>query len=124
MSNQTNVLGAQLVPCSTSPMTGYQRDGYCSSCAGDRGMHTVCALMTREFLEFSRSKGNDLITPVPEFGFPGLVPGNRWCLCLLRWVEALEAGSAPLVDLEATHVSALEFVDLDVLRQYSADSED
>lgn len=100
-------------------MTGFYRDGFCRTGGGDQGLHTVCAVMTAEFLEFSRQQGNDLSTPVPEFRFPGLVPGDRWCLCVERWVEAYEEGQAPQVVLEATHASALEFIDLDVLRAHA-----
>jgi len=123
MNHQTNVLGTSLLPCSTQPVTGYLRDGYCGACPGDLGQHTVCAILTLEFLEFSRSRGNDLITPRPEFGFAGLAPGQKWCLCVSRWIEAHEAGCAPPVHLEATHLSVLEYVDLDTLREHSADSD-
>lgn len=119
MIQARNVLGTDLKTCSASPLTGWYRDGCCNTGPGDVGLHTVCARVTQEFLEFSRDAGNDLITPHPEFGFPGLHPGDQWCLCVTRWVEAYEAGVAPLVDLEATHISALEFVDLDVLKQYA-----
>ncbi|PJF45823.1 MAG: DUF2237 domain-containing protein [Candidatus Thermofonsia Clade 3 bacterium] len=121
MIRARNVLGGELKPCSTAPMTGWYRDGCCNTGPGDVGLHLVCAQMTREFLEFSRAMGNDLITPRPEFAFPGLKPGDRWCVCVSRWIEAYEAGCAPLVDLEATHISALEFVDLDVLKEYALD---
>ena len=97
-------------------MTGYYRDGYCRTGPGDVGLHTVCAEMTAEFLEFSRERGNDLTTPHPEWDFPGLKPGDKWCLCVTRWQEALEAGRAPLVDLEATHSSAIEFVAMEELK--------
>lgn len=100
-------------------MTGFFRDGCCRTGAGDRGLHCVCAVMTREFLEFSRNQGNDLMTPRPEFSFPGLKPGDQWCLCVLRWKEALDHGCAPKVDLNATSVVALEFVDLLDLRKHS-----
>ena len=123
MSQQTNVLGTQLQQCSAQPLTGYRRDGYCSACQGDRGQHTVCATMTTTFLEFSYSMGNDLMTPNPIFGFSGLVPGNRWCLCVTRWIEAYEAGCAPPVHLEATHISVLEYLDLETLRKFAADSD-
>ncbi len=122
MIQAKNVLGTDLKTCSTAPMTGWYRDGCCNTGPGDTGLHLVCAQMTREFLEFSRAMGNDLITPRPEFAFPGLKPGDRWCLCVSRWVEAYKAGCAPLVDLEATHISVLEFVDLDVLREYALNS--
>jgi uncharacterized protein (DUF2237 family) len=103
-----NVLGGDLEPCSFDPVTGFHRDGYCRT-GSDPGFHAVCAVMTEEFLEFSRSVGNDLSTPRPEWHFPGLEPGDRWCVVALRWNEALEAGVAPPVVLEATHASALEF---------------
>jgi uncharacterized protein (DUF2237 family) len=114
--SQRNVLGGPLAACCLNPLTGYYRDGYCHTGPGDRGLHTVCAVMTESFLQFSRQRGNDLITPAPEFGFPGLQAGDFWCLCVDRWVEALEAGCAPKVKLDACHLSVLEFVDLDVLK--------
>ncbi len=121
MSNSParNVLGTELVPCSMDPLTGFFRDGCCNTGPGDRGRHLVCARMTYEFLEFSRSRGNDLVTPHPEFGFPGLKAGDRWCLCAMRWKEAYEAGVAPPVELESTHQSALEFVTLDQLKSHA-----
>lgn len=103
-------------------MTGYYRNGYCQTGPGDRGVHTVCAVMTEEFLRFSQSRGNELTTPIPGMAFPGLLPGDRWCLCVLRWKEALEAGVAPPVLLEATHISTLEFVELEDLKRYAAHS--
>lgn len=115
----TNVLGTELSLCSTDPMTGFYRDGCCNTGTEDLGLHLVCAVMTAEFLEFSRSRGNDLSTPRPEFGFPGLRPGDRWCLCAGRWQEALEAGVAPPVVLEATHLWALEHVSLKDLQAHS-----
>ena len=115
----TNVLGHELKSCCQDPMTGFYRDGYCRTGAGDVGLHTVCAQMTGEFLEFSRRMGNDLSTPRPEWAFPGLRPGDRWCLCVNRWREAFEAGMAPPVLLESTHESALEFVDLEVLQRHA-----
>lgn len=105
-----------------SPRTGFYRDGCCRRGAQDEGLHLVCAQMTREFLEFSQARGNDLLTPVPEFNFPGLWPGDRWCLCVLRWKEAKEAGVAPPVVLAATHISTLEFVTLEELKKYALDS--
>lgn len=114
-----NVLGEDLATCSTAPMTGFFRDGCCRTGAGDRGLHCICAVMTREFLEFSRDQGNDLMTPHPEFSFPGLKPGDQWCLCVLRWKEAFDHDCAPKVDLNATSVVALEFVDLLDLRKHS-----
>jgi hypothetical protein len=111
-----NVLGTELVDCSLDPLTGYFRDGCCNTIDRDRGLHVICARLSAEFLEFSRSRGNDLITPRPEFNFPGLKPGDQWCLCALRWKEALDAGVAPPVVLQATHERALEVVTLDQLR--------
>lgn len=117
-----NVLGGELESCSTSPMTGFYRDGCCNTGPGDVGLHLVCATMTEEFLEFSASRGNDLSTPNPMFAFPGLHPGDRWCLCAARWKEALSAGVAPPVLLEATHISTLEFVDLADLQSHAAEA--
>ena len=114
-----NVLGTALVPCGTEPMTGFFRDGCCNASAEDMGVHTVCAEMTEEFLAFSKNAGNDLSTPHPQFGFPGLRPGDRWCLCAARWVEAMEAGKAPRVALESTHARTLEYVPLVVLQRYA-----
>lgn len=118
----SNVLGGELQACCTHPMTGYYRDGFCHTGPGDVGLHTVCAVMTEEFLAFSRECGNDLSTPRPEMAFPGLRPGDRWCLCVTRWMEAFEAGRAPAVRLEATHASALEFVSLEDLTAHAADA--
>jgi uncharacterized protein (DUF2237 family) len=119
---QTNVLGGPLECCCRNPVTGYYRDGYCRTGPGDVGLHTVCVEVTEDFLEFSRLRGNDLSTPAPDFDFPGLVPGDRWCLCVTRWVEAFEAGVAPKVHLAASHISVLEFVDLDDLKQHALDT--
>ncbi len=116
-----NVLGTELQTCSKDPMTGYFRNGCCDTGAGDVGLHLVCAVMTDDFLEFSKARGNDLSTPVPGYEFPGLSEGDRWCLCALRWKEAYEAGKAPKLVLEATHMSMLEFVDLEVLQEYAAE---
>ncbi len=116
-----NVLGTELRPCCTSPMTGYFRDGFCRTDGSDFGVHIVCAEMTDEFLEFSRAAGNDLSTPVPEYEFPGLVAGDRWCLCVTRWKEALNAGVAPKVVLEAAHMSSIEFVSIEELKAHSVD---
>ena len=113
-----NVLGSELVPCSTQPMTGFFRDGHCNTCAEDQGSHTVCAIMTAEFLAYSKYVGNDLTTPMPAFGFPGLKPGDGWCLCATRFLQAHDEGCAPEVRLDATHRRALEIVPLDVLRQH------
>ncbi|ABE48396.1 MULTISPECIES: DUF2237 family protein [Methylobacillus] len=107
-----NVLGTRLLPCSTDPVTGFTRSGSCETGPEDVGSHTVCAMMTEEFLAFSLSRGNDLSTPRPEYGFPGLAPGDRWCLCASRWHEAAEAGYAPPVVLESTHERALDIVSL------------
>ena len=107
-----NVLGTDLQTCCTNPMTGWFRTGKCDTGPGDHGLHIVCARMTEEFLEFSKAAGNDLSTPMPMHGFPGLVPGDCWCVCVSRWKEALVAGVAPPVNLEATHLSTLEFVEL------------
>ncbi len=114
-----NVLGLPLQPCGTDPMTGWFRDGCCRSDPDDRGLHVVCAVMTARFLEFSKSRGNDLSTPRPDFDFPGLKPGDRWCLCAMRWMEAYEHGLAPDVVLESTHLNALGVVPLEALRTYA-----
>jgi len=116
-----NVLGGPLEACSIQPMTGFFRNGCCDTGAEDVGSHTVCVVMTAEFLAFSRSSGNDLSTPMPEYGFPGLVPGDRWCLCAPRWQEALEADSAPRVVLRATHEGALDYCALADLKRYAID---
>ena len=116
-----NVLGETLAPCSIRPMTGFYRDGCCNTGPEDLGRHTVCAQMSDEFLRFSKARGNDLSTPVPEFGFPGLSEGDRWCLCVLRWREALEAGAAPRVVLSSTHEAALGYVTLEDLKRYAVD---
>lgn len=118
-----NVFGEPLAACSQKPLTGFYRDGCCNTGEEDRGLHTVCAVMTDEFLEFSRAAGNDLITPQPIFRFPGLKAGDRWCLCALRWVEAWRAGKAPLVVLEATHEKTLDFVPLEELVKFAWKSE-
>ena len=117
-----NVLGGDLEPCSFDPVTGFFRDGYCRTEGRDPGFHSICSVMTEEFLEFSRAVGNDLSTPQPQWLFPGLRPGDRWCVVALRWQEALEAGVAPPVVLEATHASALEFVSLADLQAHAAPS--
>ena len=121
MTEATNVLGTKLETCCTSPMTGYYRDGKCNTGGGDLGAHIVCAQLTEEFLQFTKSNGNDLSTPVPEFQFPGLKPGDCWCLCASRWKEAMDAGCAPPVVLTATHALTLEYVSLDELKQHAAD---
>lgn len=114
-----NVLGEELLPCSYDPLTGYFRDGCCRTDDSDLGTHVVCARVTQAFLDYSLSRGNDLMTPRPEWRFAGLKPGDRWCLCVLRWLEALQAGVAPPVVLNSTHEKALEHVALDVLRQHA-----
>ena len=116
-----NVLGGELLPCSYEPRTGYYRDGCCNTGGDDVGVHTVCAVMTDEFLAFSKAAGNDLSTPVPEFAFPGLKAGDRWCLCAARWQQAFEAGMAPRVVLAATHERALEIVALKDLKRFAID---
>lgn len=114
-----NVLGGPLETCSLDPLTGFFRDGHCNTCNEDRGSHTVCALMTAEFLAFSKYVGNDLSTPHPELGFSGLKPGDQWCLCAARFLQAHDEGCAPQVRLEATHERALEIVPLDILQQHA-----
>jgi uncharacterized protein (DUF2237 family) len=121
MEPSENVMGGTLQPCSAEPLTGFFRDGHCNTCVEDHGSHTVCAVMTAEFLAYSKYVGNDLSTPRPEFGFGGLKPGDRWCLCAGRFLQAHDEGCAPRVNLTATHVRALEIVPLEVLRQYAAE---
>ena len=116
-----NVLGGELKICCTNPMTGFYRDGFCKTGADDRGSHTICIVATDEFLAFSKSRGNDLSTPRPEYNFPGLKAGDKWCLVALRWQEALDAGMAPDVVLEATNAAALQFVRLEDLQAYEAE---
>lgn len=123
MANATNVLGTALATCSTSPMTGFYRDGCCNTGGSDMGVHIVCAQVTAEFLAFSKAQGNDLSTPMPAFEFPGLKPGDRWCLCAARWQEALEAGVAPPVLLQATHATAVEHVSLADLKDHALDGD-
>ena len=122
MENQPNVFGEPVTNCCTSPMTGWYRNGCCETGGDDVGVHTVCAVMTDEFLEFSRSVGNDLSTPAPHFGFPGLKAGDMWCLCAPRWQEAFEAGMAPRVRLASTHIAAAEFCDVEALRRHAVDA--
>lgn len=124
MPHGKNVLNGELEVCCTSPMTGFYRDGICRTGPTDVGVHVVCAQVTQEFLEFSRERGNDLMTPNELYGFPGLKSGDRWCLCASRWQEALEAGVAPPVLLSATHMAALEFVSLRDLKQHALDAEE
>ncbi|MGK7958319.1 MAG: DUF2237 family protein [Crocosphaera sp.] len=119
MTDAKNVLGTDLQLCCNDPMTGYYRDGYCRTGGQDFGVHVVCAQVTTEFLTFTKQQGNDLSTPIPAYHFPGLKPGDRWCLCASRWQEAKEAGVAPPVILEGTHIRALEVVSLDELKQYA-----
>lgn len=111
-----NVLGTPLKECCSDPLTGFERDGFCHTGSRDRGRHVVCAIMTEEFLTYTKGQGNDLSTPLPHYGFPGLKPGDKWCLCALRWAEAHRADVAPLVDLEATHSKALEYISLPILK--------
>jgi uncharacterized protein (DUF2237 family) len=119
MSKQLNVLGTELQACCFKPLTGYYRDGYCHTGPQDKGSHTVCAIVTDAFLEYSKSMGNDLITPVPAYNFLGLKPGDKWCLCALRWLEAEKAGKAPHVVLEACHQNTLSIIKLNVLKEYA-----
>ena len=114
-----NVLGEPLIACSADPLTGYFRNGACDTCDQDRGSHTVCAVMTVEFLAYSKYVGNDLSTPKPEWGFPGLNPGDQWCLCAARFLQAHDEGCAPQVSLKATHARALDVVPLEILRRYA-----
>ncbi len=114
-----NVLGTPLLSCCTDPMTGYFRDGYCRTASIDRGTHVVCAIMTEEFLTYTKSKGNDLTTAIPQWNFPGLKPGDKWCLCILRWLEAEKEGVAPKINLKATDLRALDYTSLELLQKYS-----
>lgn len=116
-----NVFGEPLISCSEQPLTGFYRDGCCNTSEDDLGQHTICVVVTQAFLEYSRFRGNDLSTPIPEFGFPGLKPGDRWCLCASRWLEAHEHEMAPKVYLAATHSRATDIVPLAVLKQYAVD---
>lgn len=119
MSGAKNVLGTPLKPCSMEPLTGFYRNGCCDTGADDMGLHTICVQVTAEFLAFSKEAGNDLSTPNPMYGFPGLRPGNRWCVCVTRWKDAFEAGVIAPIVLEASHMSVLEFVDLEDLKANS-----
>lgn len=119
--SQLNVLGGPLLPCSNDPVTGFFRDGCCNTAEDDFGSHTICVVLTADFLQFSKERGNDLSTPRPEFNFPGLQPGQRWCLCAARWLEAHRAGKAPRVSLNSTNQAALEIVPLELLRRYAVD---
>ena len=120
-TKQTNVYGDTIEECCSSPITGFYRDGFCHTDELDRGLHVVCSLINDEFLDFSKSRGNDLSTPRPEFSFPGLKPGDYWCLCLSRWVQAFNADCAPKIRLDSTHASVLEFVDLPRLKEFAAE---
>ena len=121
MDAKLNVLGEPLVPCSDDPLTGFFRDGCCNTASEDLGLHAICVRVDAEFLEYSRSRGNDLISPMPEYGFPGLKPGDQWCLCAARWQEALAAGVAPRVMLQSTHAAALRVVKLADLKRCALD---
>ena len=121
MSKAKNIIGGELSVCCTDPMTGFFRDGYCNTNHLDQGTHVVCAVMTDEFLQFSKSRGNDLITPNPNYQFPGLKAGDGWCLCITRWKEAYDNGVAPPIKANATHESALKYVPLDVLMSHKID---
>lgn len=121
MTEHLNVLGEPLEECSMDPMTGFMRSGFCETGPDDLGSHTVCARVTAEFLDYSKSRGNDLMTPLPAFDFPGLQPGDKWCLCAARWQEALEAGCAPRVVLRATHERALEVCAIEDLKRHAID---
>jgi uncharacterized protein (DUF2237 family) len=118
-TQQLNVLGTELLPCSHDPLTGYYRTGCCENHGDDPGMHTVCCRVSADFLAFSAAQGNDLSTPMPDYGFAGLQPGDQWCVCATRWQEAFEAGRACSVVLESTHVSTLEYVDLEALKAHA-----
>ena len=121
MDDSLNVFDEALVPCSTDPVTGFYRDGYCNTSDDDPGSHTVCIRVDERFLQYSRFRGNDLSTPMPDFGFPGLSPGDSWCLCAARWLEAYEQDMAPKVYLTRTHKRALEIVSIDKLKEFAAD---
>lgn len=119
LNMELNVLGLPLTPCCKDPSTGYFRDGFCRTISQDTGTHSICVLVTQEFLDYSFSSGNDLITPLPQWKFPGLKPGDKWCLCISRWLEAEKVGKAPIIILEATHEKTLQYVSLALLRLYS-----
>jgi uncharacterized protein (DUF2237 family) len=118
--NELNVLGTALKPCCNEPATGYFRDGFCRTIQEDSGTHVLCAIVTQEFLEYTKSRGNNLSTPIPHWNFPGLKAGSKWCLCISRWLEAERAGKAPFVVLEATHQKALDYTTLELLQKYEA----
>ncbi|EAQ42266.1 hypothetical protein MED152_06090 [Polaribacter sp. MED152] len=119
-----NVLNQPLQCCCTSPLTGFYRDGFCKTGVQDYGTHTVCAIVTDDFLEYSLSRGNDLITPIPQWNFPGLKPGDHWCLCISRWLQAEKVGKAPFIKLEATHIKSLDYCSLDLLKKYEFQKKD
>jgi len=121
MDEPLNVFGEPLIACGENPVTGFYRDGFCNTCIQDVGSHTVCIEITKDFLEYSRFKGNDLSTPMPEYGFSGLKPGDSWCLCAARWSEAQKEDMAPRVHLMRTHIKALEIVPIELMRQYAVD---
>ena len=118
MNNLLNVLGTKLESCCEDPLTGYFRDGYCRTVQEDFGTHIICAVVTEEFLQYTKLRGNDLTTPIPHWKFPGLKPSSKWCLCISRWLEAVKVGKAPFIILEATHAQALEYTTLEVLKEY------
>ncbi|WP_397447732.1 DUF2237 family protein [Polaribacter sp. R77954] len=115
---ELNVLNTPLLSCCNDPLTGYFRDGFCRTINEDFGTHTVCAIVTKEFLTYSASRGNDLMTPIPHYNFPGLKPGDKWCLCISRWLEAEKVGKAPYIILEATHIKSLQYTTLEILKKY------
>ena len=117
---ELNIFGTKLISCCTNPITGYFRDGLCRTVSEDTGTHTVCAVVSKEFLEYSASKGNDLMTPIAYLNFPGLSPGDKWCLCVTRWLEAEKSGKAPPIILKATHQKTLQYASLELLENYSA----
>ena len=121
MDESKNVFGEALIACGENPVSGFYRDGFCNTCIQDVGSHTICIEITKEFLEYSRFKGNDLTTPMPEYGFPGLNHGDSWCLCAARWLEAEKENMAPRVHLTRTHIRALEIVPMELIRQYAVD---
>jgi hypothetical protein len=122
-NDDRNVLGGRLEPCSTEPLTGFYRDGCCNTGAEDLGLHVVCTRVTRAFLDFARAQGNDLVAPAPEFGFPGLKPGDRWCVCAATWRQAFEAGVASPVVLAATHEETLAIIPFDALKKHALDTQ-
>lgn len=120
---ELNIFGNPLIPCCTNPATGYFRDGFCRTISEDIGTHTVCAIVTQEFLNYSASRGNDLMTPIPRWNFPGLQAGSSWCLCISRWLEAEKAGKAPPIVLKATHQKTLQYTSLELLEKYAVTTE-